>query len=212
MASLNHIPDPEDPEIAAQATLQGMRSQLTRRINAHAHPSRLINQIAFAELRCVEVIKVLGRLIARAPKVLWVIRDELRKEFEIDPDTLLFTVPKPPAEPQKVDSLTDRALLSLALPAVPINLNQFTALSVKGDPTRQLPYTPLQVLQRVIAMKLQDRIAWSARLIGTRCSPVPRKHAGGIGQSCTPNSSLTGLLWRSNWTSCRVPGWLCFRP
>ncbi|MCK3827939.1 DUF6543 domain-containing protein [Pseudomonas sp. W2Aug9] len=162
MASLNHIPDPEDPEIAAQATLQGMRSQLTRRINAHAHPSRLINQIAFAELRCVEVIKVLGRLIARAPKVLWVIRDELRKEFEIDPDTLLFTVPKPPAEPQKVDSLTDRTLLSLALPAVPINLNQFTALSVKGDPTRQLPYTPLQVLQRVIAMKLQDRIAWSA--------------------------------------------------
>lgn len=194
MALLNDIPDPEDPEVAAQATLQGIRSQLTRRINAHAHPSRLINQIAFAELRCAEVIKVLARLIARVPKVLWVIRNELRKEFEIDPDSLLFTVPKPPAEPQKVDSLTDRALLSLVLPAVPINLNQFTALSVKGDPTRQLPYTPLQVLQRVIAMKLQDRIALSATPYWDALQPGSVQTRRGIGQSCTPNSSLAGLL------------------
>ncbi|MGC3725345.1 hypothetical protein, partial [Enterococcus faecalis] len=61
--------------------------------------------------------------------------------------------------PEHVDSLTDRALLLLVLPSVPINVNQFTGLSVKGEPNRRLPYTPLDVLERVIALRLFDRLA-----------------------------------------------------
>lgn len=152
-------PDIDAPDAAAEAASQEIRNQLQWRINACAHPSRLINQIAVADLRCGEGAQALSHLIGRSPKVLSVIRAELRKAFEIDPDSLLFTEPKPPAAPQKIDTLTDRALLFLVRPSVVINLNQFTALSVKGDSGRRLPYTPLEVMQRVIAMNLWDRLA-----------------------------------------------------
>jgi len=151
--------DFDDPRVPAQAVSQAIRDQLTLRINTQTHPSRLINQIGVADLRCADSVRMLARLAGRAPKVLKVIRVELRKTFGIDPDNLLFTESKPPEAPQKVDSLTDRALLLLVLPAVSININQFTALSIKGDSASQLPYTPLEALQRVIAMKLFDRLA-----------------------------------------------------
>ncbi len=141
---------------------QRMRDLLIRRINASPHPSRLINQIGLADWRCKEATQQLARLIGRSPKVLTVIRAELRKEFEIDPDSLLFTEPKPPDEPRKVDSLTDRALSLLVTPTVVINVNHFTALSVRGDPSRRLPYTPLDVLQRVISMSLFERLDQAA--------------------------------------------------
>lgn len=97
-------------------------------------------------------------MIGRSPKVLTVIRAELRKAFGMDPDCLLFTESKRPSEAGKVDSLTDRALMLLALPVVMANVNQFTALSVKGDPGCRLPYTPLEALQRVNALRLFERL------------------------------------------------------
>ncbi|MBC8783660.1 dermonecrotic toxin domain-containing protein [Pseudomonas fluorescens] len=155
-------PDLADTADTAETAWQVIREQLRRRINADAHPSRLINQIALADWRCRASTRALTRLLGHSPKILTVIRTELRNAFEIDPDSLLFTVPKLPASPsvpEHVDSLTDRALLLLVLPSVPINVNQFTGLSVKGEPNRRLPYTPLDVLERVIALRLFDRLA-----------------------------------------------------
>ncbi len=149
----------DDPDLAAQAQAQAIREQLKRRINAYTHPSRLINQIGLADARCITSTRALARLIGRSPKVLTVIRAELRNAFEMDPDHLLFTEPKPPAVPRKVDCLTDRALALLVLPTVVINVNQFTTLSVKDEPNRRLPYTPLEALRRVIALRLFERLA-----------------------------------------------------
>ena len=150
-----------DADIANESALQAIRDQLGRRINRCTHPSRLINQICLADWRCKASAQALRRLIGRAPKVLKVIRAELRKAFEIDPDSLLFTESGAGVRP-KVDSLTERALLLLVKPAVPINANLFTTLSVKGDPDRRLPYTPLQVQQRVIALRLFERLSQAA--------------------------------------------------
>ncbi len=149
----------DDPDLAAQVQTQAIREQLIRRINAYTHPSRLINRIALADARCVAATRALARLIGRSPKVLTVIRAELRKAFEMDPDHLLFSEPKPPAAPRKVESLTERALALLVLPTVVINVNQFTALSVKDAPERRLPYTPLEALRRVVALQLFERLA-----------------------------------------------------
>lgn len=151
--------DTHDADIATQTASQEMRNTLRWRINASTHPSRLINKIALADLRCVESTRALAHLIGRAPTVLKVIRAELHKAFEVDPDTLLFTEPKPPLVPEKIQTLTERALLLLVKPAVDFNVNTFTALSVKGEPNRRLLYTPLEVLQRVIEMRLTDRLA-----------------------------------------------------
>ncbi|KMT56889.1 dermonecrotic toxin domain-containing protein [Pseudomonas fildesensis] len=151
--------DPFEPDVATEVESRAMCDPLIQRINAYTHPSRLINQIGLADWRCTESTQELARLIGRSPKVLKVIRAELRTAFEIDPDSLLFTEPESPGVPRKVDSLTDRALLLLVRPSVEINVNQFTALSVKGDPSRRLPYTPLDVLRRVIAMTLFERLA-----------------------------------------------------
>lgn len=148
--------DTTDP--TAQASIQQMRSQLSRRINSHPQPSRLINQLGLADQRCANTTKALMHLTVRAPKILTVIRAALRKAFDIDPDKLLFTQAMPPPALHRVDTLTERALLLLALPAVPINLNQFTTLSVKDETARVWPLTPLQVLQQVIAMKLFERL------------------------------------------------------
>ncbi len=153
------VTSPTDPDLADDDALQAMRSQLTRSINRSPHPSLLINWLTVADLRCAQSAKHLSRLILHAPKVLRVIRAELRKAFDLDPDSLLFTEPKPPATVRQVDSLTDRALRLMALPSVPINLNQFTAISLKEEPTRRLPFTPLEALQRVIALNLFGRLA-----------------------------------------------------
>ncbi|WP_081372221.1 dermonecrotic toxin domain-containing protein [Pseudomonas fluorescens] len=155
----SHSPDPLDAEVAAEAALQAIRKQLGGRINTYTQPSRLINQVCLVDVRSSESAQALSRLIARSPRVLKVIRAQLRKAFEIDPNNLLFTQPKLAGEPEKVDSLTDRALQLLVLPSVPINVNLFTTLSVKGDPDRRLPFTPLQALRRVIELRLFERLA-----------------------------------------------------
>lgn len=165
--AVTSLTDPDDD------ALQALRTQLTLRINSSLHPSRLVNRLALADLGCAEAASTLSRLISAAPRVLRVVRAELRKAFELDPDRLLFTEPKPPAVAQKTDSLTDRALRLMVLPSVSINLNQFTALSDKDDPNRRFTFTPLEALRRVIALNLFDRLAqahngyWQGLAAGT---------------------------------------------
>ncbi len=164
---------PDDSDVPDDDAWQAMRTQLTRRINASPHPSLLINWLAAADLRSAESARLRSRLILGAPRVLRVIRAELRKAFDLDPDKLLLTEPRPPAAAQKVESLTDRTLRLLVLPSVPINLNQYTTLSLKDDPARVLPFTPLEALQRVIALNLFGRLAqaysdyWQALVPGS---------------------------------------------
>lgn len=149
---------PTDPDLPDDDDLQVMRTQLTQRINASRHPSLLINRLAVADLRCAESAKSLSRLILNAPRIVRVVRAELRKAFDLDPNNLIFTEPKPPALAQKVDTLTDRALRLLVRRSVSINVNQFTALSLKDNPTGRLPFTPLEALRRVAALNLLVRL------------------------------------------------------
>jgi len=154
--------DTEAPDVVIQEQSRNIREQLEARVNSATHPSRLVNQICLADMRCSESVNALSRLTGRSPKILQVIRAELRKAFDIDPDSLLFTEPKPPLKPEKVDTLTDRALALLVQPHVSINVNQITALSFKGDPGRRLPFTPLVALERVVALRLFERLAHAA--------------------------------------------------
>lgn len=83
--AVTSLTDPDDD------ALQALRTQLTLRINSSLHPSRLVNRLALADLGCAEAASTLSRLISAAPRVLRVVRAELRKAFELDPDRLLFT-------------------------------------------------------------------------------------------------------------------------
>jgi hypothetical protein len=95
------VTSPTDPDVSDDDALTALRAQLTLRINSSPHPSRLINRLAVADLRCAESASGLTRLISRAPRVLRVIRAELRKAFDLDPDSVIFTEPRPPAAAQK---------------------------------------------------------------------------------------------------------------
>jgi len=154
---------PTDPDVSDDDALQAMRIQLAQRIDNSPQPSLLINRLTAADLRCADAAHHRSRLMSRAPRILRVIRAELRKAFELDPDDVLFTEPKPPAVAQQVDTLTDRALQLLVLPSLPINLNHFTAVSLKGDPFQRLPFTPLEALRRVMALNLFGRLAQERR-------------------------------------------------
>lgn len=155
--------DNEASDVVIEERSWHIREQVQARVNRATHPSRLVNQICLADIQCSESINALLQLTGRSPKILRVIRAELRKEFDIDPDSLLFTEPKPPREPEKVDTLTDRALALLVQPHVSANVNRSTALSIKGDPGRRLPFTPLAALERVIALRLFERLHQAAK-------------------------------------------------
>ncbi|TFY87440.1 hypothetical protein DYL61_26200 [Pseudomonas nabeulensis] len=137
---------------------ESVQAQLTRRLNAVAQPSRFINQLHAAELRCAESVKILKSLINRAPTVLRVIRAALREAFAHDPDDLLFTEPLPPRAAQQVHSLTERALALLSDPFVAANTNQFTVLSLRGESTGRLPFTAREALERVRGLDLLGRL------------------------------------------------------
>ncbi|MBV2080117.1 MULTISPECIES: DUF6543 domain-containing protein [Pseudomonas] len=141
--------DFDDPGTSPLERDEAIRALLTRRLNAVAHPSHEINQIQQAQVRGRESAKALSGLIGRAPRILGVIRGALREAFSLDPDTLLFTEPLPPAPARKVNSLTERALALLVQPNVPLNINQFTSLSLKDEPTKRLAFTARQALVRV---------------------------------------------------------------
>ncbi|WP_164305737.1 hypothetical protein, partial [Pseudomonas viridiflava] len=91
-------------------------------VNTCTHPSRLINQLCLADVRCRESAKTLTHLIERSPRILKVIRAELYKEFNEDPDDLLFTMPAKDGDPEKVDNLTGRALSMLFEPRIDANV------------------------------------------------------------------------------------------
>lgn len=156
------IDDFNDAEVAAEAGLRAIRALLKWRINTCIHPSRLINQICLADMRCRESAQTLTRLIGRSPKVLKVIRAELYKTFNEEPDHVLFTVPAQDGEPEKVDSLTSRAFLLLFQHRLDASVCASTTLSIKGQPDYRLMFTPLEALQRVSAMGLFERLAHAA--------------------------------------------------
>ena len=150
--------DFDDPHTSPAERDAALRTLLTRRLNAVTHPSLEINRLHDAQASASAAAKALSGLIGRAPRVLGIIRNALQEAFGLDPDTLLFTEPRPPGRAHKVDSLTERALASLIQPYVPVNINHFTALSIQGDPSRNLPYTAWDVLVRVKGLALLSRI------------------------------------------------------
>ncbi|MBC2379716.1 hypothetical protein HF257_01580 [Pseudomonas sp. WS 5106] len=156
------VDDFNDAEVAAEARSRAIREQLKWRINSCTHPSRLINQVCLADMRCRESAQTLTKLIGRSPKVLKVIRAELYKAFNEEPDNVLFTVPAQDGEPEKVDSLTDRAFLLLFQHRVDASVSASTTLSIKGKPGYRLMVTPLEALQRVSALNLLERLAHAA--------------------------------------------------
>ena len=150
--------DFDDPAVTRDERQAAIRALLTRRINATPYPSRTLNQLHAAHQRCMHAAKQLGDLAGRAPRILAVIRHALREAFALDPDTLLFSEPPPPQPARHVNSLTDRTLALFSEPGVPLNLHHFTALSLKGEPGRALPFNATQALARVSQLGLSTRI------------------------------------------------------
>ncbi|WP_338723439.1 DUF6543 domain-containing protein [Pseudomonas tolaasii] len=150
--------DTPHAEVAAEAEWQAIRGQVKRRINTCTHPSRLINQLCLADMRCRESAQALTHLIGRSPRILKVIRAQLLNTFDEDPDKVLFTLPAKDGQPEKVDSLTGQALVWLFQHAMDASVYASTTLSVKGKPGYRLPFTPLEALQRVRAMGLFERL------------------------------------------------------
>ncbi|NWE42573.1 hypothetical protein HX875_24080 [Pseudomonas yamanorum] len=147
-------PDPDD----ALDELARLRHRLTRRIESSPRPSRFINQLRGAQVRCREANRQLRRLLEQAPSIHRVVRKALREAFDLDPDRLLFSEPVTPGGPQAVDSLTDRALGLLDNPQFPININRYTTLSLQGDTTGTLPFSVSEVLHKVNALDLPGQI------------------------------------------------------
>ncbi|UII69936.1 hypothetical protein LVW35_20030 [Pseudomonas sp. HN11] len=151
-----------DDSSDTEAKFRAMRDKLKWRINTCTHPSRLINQLCLADMRCRESAQTLTHLIGRSPRILKVIRAELYKEFNEEPDDLLFTVPAKDGGPEKVDTLTGRALSMLFEPHIDADVCSSTTLSIKAKPGYRVTLTPFNVLQRVIAMRLFERLVLAA--------------------------------------------------
>jgi hypothetical protein len=73
--------------------LDPIRAGLARRINSTAQPSRVINELHSAGLRCEAAAKGLRQLLDRAPRIGPIIRRALHDAFGVDPDTQLLKVP-----------------------------------------------------------------------------------------------------------------------
>ncbi len=155
--------DFDDPQTSESERDAAIRILLTRRLNAVTQPSHEINRLCEAQTRAREVAKSLKGLVRRAPRVLGIIRGALRKAFALDPDTLLFTESRPPPLPRKVNNLTEKALVLLIEPDVPLDINQFTSLCIKDQPARALSFTARDALERVKALKLLRQIEAAER-------------------------------------------------
>lgn len=151
--------DFDDPGVTQDERLAAIRALLTRRVERARHPSRAINQLHAAHVRCHQASKELADLASRAPRILAVIRHALREAFALDPDTLLFSEPPPPQPAHHVNSLTDRTLALFSDPGVPVNLHHFTALSLRDEPGRALAFNATQALARVSQLGLAVRIS-----------------------------------------------------
>ncbi|MDY7532017.1 hypothetical protein RGV33_10015 [Pseudomonas sp. Bout1] len=136
-----------------------IRRNLTRRLNAASSPSRFINDLHAANVRCTELARQLRRMMQHAPRIQRLVRGALHEHFSLDPDTLLFTVAALPGQAGRVDSLTERAMALLHVRVFPLNINQFTRMSVQGEPAGNLRLTPREILNRVNALDLPARIS-----------------------------------------------------
>ncbi|MFC6298316.1 dermonecrotic toxin domain-containing protein [Pseudomonas spelaei] len=132
--------------------------RLTRRLNSTAQPSQLINQLHAAEQRCAEARTTLRDLVAKAPRIVQQLQLVLRDAFSVAPETLLFTEPLPPAEPTRIESLTERALASLSQRAYPADINSFTALSIKRARHSPLTMTPADAMGKLQCLNLLERL------------------------------------------------------
>ena len=156
--------EPDQPEPADEGQdlpamdLARIRHNLMRRLNASPAPSRFINDLHAAHGRCTESGRQLRRIMQHAPRIQRLVRGVLREHFSLDPDTLLFTVAALPGQPARVDSLTERAMALLHVRVFPLNINQFTRLSVQGKPAASVRLTPREILNRVNALDLPTRI------------------------------------------------------
>ncbi|MGB3124523.1 MAG: DUF6543 domain-containing protein [Pseudomonas sp.] len=148
----------DDPATTPAQRLAALRTLLTRRINATAHPSRTLNQLYGASVRCAETAKTMRALLGRSPRILSVIHRALRDAFAMDPGKLLFSEPPPPRAAERVDSLIDRALALFRDPGVPINIHHFTRLSVQGEADCSLPFNAKEAMDRVVSLGLKGRI------------------------------------------------------
>ena len=135
-----------------------IRQRLTRRLDASAQPSRFINELHAAEVRCRDAIRQLRRLLEPAPGIYRLVRKALREAFFLDPDTLLFSEPSTPGGSPVVDSLTDRALGLLDNPLFPININRYTRLSMSTDARFKVAFTASDALHKVNALGLPAQI------------------------------------------------------
>lgn len=155
--------DFDDPQTSDAERDAAIRTLLTRRLNEVSQPSHEINRLYEAQARAREAAKSLKGLIGRAPRVLGIIRSALRKAFALDPDTLMFTESRPPPLPQKVYSLTEKALALLIDPDVPLDINQFTVLLIKDEPARALAFTAWDALVRVKGLALLGQVEKAER-------------------------------------------------
>lgn len=156
--------EPDQPEPADEGQdlpamdLARIRHSLMRRLNASPTPSRFINDLHAAHGRCNESGRQLRRIMYHAPRIQRLVRGVLREHFSLDPDTLWFTVAALPGQPGRVDSLTERAMALLHVRVFPLNINQFTRLSLQGEPAASVRLTPREILNRVNALDLPARI------------------------------------------------------
>ncbi|QLG92150.1 hypothetical protein HZF02_09330 [Pseudomonas yamanorum] len=156
-----HDDDDEGPATASAvmpADISQLMQRLTRRLNSTAQPSQLINQLHAAEQRCAEARTTLRDLVAKAPRIVQQLQLVLRDAFSVAPETLLFTEPLPPAEPTRIESLTERALASLSQRAYPADINSFTALSIKRVRHSPLTMTPADAMGKLQCLNLLERL------------------------------------------------------
>ncbi|MHA6574275.1 dermonecrotic toxin domain-containing protein [Pseudomonas yamanorum] len=157
--------EPDQPEQADERQdlpamdLARIRHNLMRRLNASTAPSRFINDLHAAHGRCTESGRQLRRIMHHAPRIQRLVRGVLREHFSLEPDNLLFNVAELPGQPGRVDSLTERAMALLHVRVFPLNINQFTRLSIQGEPASSVRLTPREILNRVNALDLPARIS-----------------------------------------------------
>ncbi|WP_099487244.1 dermonecrotic toxin domain-containing protein [Pseudomonas sp. 2822-15] len=155
--------DFDDPQTLDAERDAAIRTLVTRRLNEVSQPSHEINRLYEAQLSARASAKSLRTLMGRAPRVLGIIRGALRKAFALDPDTLLFTESRPAPLHLKVNNLTEKALGLLIQPDVPLDISQFTSLSIKGEPARSVPFTAWDALARVKGLALLGQIERAGR-------------------------------------------------
>ena len=93
-----------------------VRDCLTRRLEEAAHPSRFINDLHAAHLRCSEAARALRRLIERAPRIATWVGEAVQQHLGLAPETVLFLEPDAPDAPRLSASALEWALRLMRQP------------------------------------------------------------------------------------------------